>query len=49
MNPSLKEQVRISIEARDLRRINRAQKPLNTEAADVLAYQVPETIDRGLA
>jgi metal-responsive CopG/Arc/MetJ family transcriptional regulator len=42
----LLERARAAIEARDLERINTAADRLNSEAADVLDYQVPgESMD----
>ncbi|MGA2201541.1 MAG: ribbon-helix-helix protein, CopG family [Terriglobales bacterium] len=38
----LREQVRAQANARDLERINQAADRLNTEAADVLDYQVAD-------
>ena len=38
----LKEQARMDLQRRDLERINRASDKLNSEAAEVLAFQVSE-------
>ena len=38
----LREQMRARVHARDLERINQAANRLNSEAADVLDYQVAE-------
>jgi metal-responsive CopG/Arc/MetJ family transcriptional regulator len=38
----LRERVRAEVQARDLLRINQAADRLNSEAADVLDYQVSE-------
>lgn len=38
----LRERARAKVQARDLERLNQAAESLNSEAADVLEYQVPE-------
>ena len=38
----LRERTRAELQARDLERLNHAAETLNSEAADVLEYQVPE-------
>jgi len=38
----LRHRQRAEVQKQDLRRLNRAAKQLNTEAADVMEYQAPE-------
>jgi len=38
----LRQRQRAEVQKQDLKRLNRAAKQLNTEAADVIEYQSPE-------